>query len=293
MSRSGALFRQIFVDQEGAHERLALARLTTGAAILRTIWKLPPGEALERYRFDGAPSGRSRPMLDARQYEALRGVAFISVAAWTLGCEQAGVRFAANAAFAALQRHVAHFDQRAWNYNSNLNLALLMLSVTDTRGSLADPDRAPSPETASAMMAALQLYYAWVYLQSGVAKLRVGGLGWLDGRTLHGSWAELGTRLGRRLARTDRRLAVSASALSLLFELLFPVALLCAWRHREWLGAVSLTFHAAVKATLDISFWHHASYAVPLFLLPARTEHAVSAALRFSPLLTRRCHNVR
>ena len=138
------------------------------------------------------------------------------------------------------------------------------------------------------MVAALQLYYAWVYLQSGVAKLAASGPKWMNGRTVHGSWAELGTTFGRRLARADRRVAAGAASLSLLFELGFPVALLCLWRRKELVGAASLAFHASVKATLDISFWHHAAYAMPLFTVPAKAERGVSAVLRLSPLLTRR-----
>ncbi|MFI6761057.1 hypothetical protein ACIBF5_18165 [Micromonospora sp. NPDC050417] len=284
MTGIGAMLRQTFVQQPEAHQRLGLARVTTGAAVLRTLWHLPPGEVLHEYADQAEPGWR----LDARQYEALRGIAFLSVAAWTLGCEHPAVRLAANGSFAALQRHVAHFDQRAWNYNSNLNLALLLLSTSDTRGSLADPDRAPSTEVASAMLAAMQLYYAWVYFQSGVAKLVVGGPKWVDGRTVAGSWAELGTPLGRRLARADRRVAATAGALSLLFELGFPAALLGLWQRKELVGAASLAFHAGVKATMDISFWHHSAFALPLFVLPSKAERVVAAVLRLSPLRSRR-----
>ncbi|WP_328920148.1 hypothetical protein OG911_12160 [Streptomyces sp. NBC_00208] len=86
---------------------------------------------------DEAPPAQG-PRLTAEQYESLRRLAFVSIGAWTLGRESKAIKFAANASFAAVQRHVAQFDQRAWNYNSNLNVYLLLLSLTDSRGSLAE-----------------------------------------------------------------------------------------------------------------------------------------------------------
>jgi hypothetical protein len=274
-----ALLRDIFVNQPDAGSRLALTRVTTGAAVLQTLRHLPPGELLDRHW----PAEDGKWRLSPGQYQALRVVAAISTAAWTLGAEHPLVKIVANTSFAAVQRHVAHFDQKAWNYNANLNFTLAALSLTDTRGSLADPRRAPSPEVASALLGALQAHYAWVYLQSGVAKLAVGGPGWLDGRTVHGSWAELGTPLGKRLAGTGRIAAIAAGGGSLAMELGYPVALLALWRRKSWVGAASLVFHSAVKATMDISFWHHATQALPLFVLPGKTERALSAVLRLNP----------
>lgn len=250
-------------DIEGAGERLAMARLTTGLAVLNTLWHLPPGEVLEQHRAtEEEPARRVSP----EQYEALRRLAFVAVGAWTLGAEHKAVKCAANVSFAAVQRHVAQFDQRAWNYNSNLNVYLLLLSLTDTRGGEARDQ--PDPAVASAVLRAMRLYYGCVYFQSALSKLVLSGPAWADGRTLRGSWAELGTRTGKWLSTKPMGVAVAASALALGFELAFPAAQVLLRRRPQLVGLASLGFHASVKATMDISFWHHAVHAVPLFVAP-------------------------
>ncbi|WP_392872705.1 hypothetical protein [Streptomyces sp. LN499] len=207
-------------DTSGPRDRLALARLTTGIAALNTLWHLPPGEVLaekwQPQQDDSQTAGRAR--LTTEQYEGMRRLAFVSIGAWTLGCETKAVKLAANLSFAAVQRHVAQFDQRAWNYNSNLNVYLLLLSLTDSRGSLAEDGDASSPEVAAAVLGAMRLYYACVYFQSGLSKLLLSGPSWADGRTLRGSWAELGTRAGKWLSRRPLSVAAVASALALGFE---------------------------------------------------------------------------
>ena len=271
----------------GARQRLALARLTTGLAILNTLWHLPPGDALvdewsRKEDGDGPRSGR----LSAEQYEALRRLAFVSTAAWTLGAENKALKFAANASFAAVQRHVAQFDERAWNYNSNLNVYLLLLSLTDSRGSLAEAagegaaDDGPSSEVATAVLLAMRLYYGCLYFQSGLSKVLLSGPAWADGRTLRGSWAELGNRAGKWLSRRPMTVAAAASAATLAFELLFPAAQIALRKHPRAVGLSSLAFHASIKATMDISFWHHAVHALPLFVLDPGAERHTARLLR-------------
>ncbi|WP_128978919.1 hypothetical protein [Streptomyces roseicoloratus] len=280
----------------GARQRLALARLTTGLAILNTLWHLPPGDALvdewsrKEAGGDGRPSGR----LSAEQYEALRRLAFVSTAAWTLGAESKALKFAANASFAAVQRHVAQFDQRAWNYNSNLNVYLLLLSLTDSRGSLAEAvgegaddgtgDGADgggsSPDVATAVLLAMRLYYGCLYFQSGLSKVLLSGPAWADGRTLRGSWAELGNRAGKWLSRRPMAVAAAASAATLAFELLFPAAQIALRKRPRAVGLSSLAFHASIKATMGISFWHHAVHALPLFVLDPGAERHTARLLR-------------
>lgn len=251
---------------EGAAERLAMARLTTGAAVLTTLWHLPPGEVLEEHRPGGEEARGAR--LTARQYEALRRLAFVTVGAWMLGAESPAVKFAANASFAAVQRHVASFDKRAWNYNSNLNVYLLLLSLTDSRGPLLAGRPTAPPAVAGAVLRAMRLYYGCVYFQSGLSKLLISGPAWVDGRTLRGSWAELGTRAGKWLGSRPVGVAAAASVLALGFEVAFPAAQVMLRRRPHLAGLASLAFHASVKATMDISFWHHAVHALPLFVLP-------------------------
>lgn len=269
-------------DAKGAAERLALARITTGLAALNTLWHLPPGEVLaDRWDPNEAqePGSGQRARLTPEQYEGLRRLAFVSIGAWTLGCENKAVKFAANASFAAVQRHVAQFDQRAWNYNSNLNVYLLLLSLTDSRGSLAKEEAAP-PEIATAVLGAMRLYYACVYFQSGLSKLLLSGPSWADGKTLRGSWAELGTRAGKWLSRRPVSVAAAASVLALGFEVAFPAAQFMLRKRPQVLGVASLAFHASVKATMDISFWHHAVHALPLFVLPPEAERHTVRVLR-------------
>ncbi|MFB7280328.1 hypothetical protein ACFCZV_24805 [Streptomyces hydrogenans] len=274
-------------ENTGARQRLALARLTTGLAILNTLRHLPPGDALvdEWSRKEDGEDPRSG-RLSAEQYEALRRLAFVSTAAWTLGAESKALKFAANASFAAVQRHVAQFDQRAWNYNSNLNVYLLLLSLTDSRCSLAEAagegveDDGPSSEVATAVLFAMRLYYGCLYFQSGLSKVLLSGPAWADGRTLRGSWAELGNRAGKWLSRRPMTVAAAASAATLAFELLFPVAQIALRKHPRAVGLSSLAFHASTKATMGISFWHHAVHALPLFVLDPGAERHTARLLR-------------
>ncbi|MFB7829346.1 hypothetical protein [Streptomyces hydrogenans] len=275
------------LETTGARQRLALARLTTGLAILNTLWHLPPGDALvdEWSRKEDGEDPRSG-RLSAEQYEALRRLAFVSTAAWTLGAESKALKFAANASFAAVQRHVAQFDERAWNYNSNLNVYLLLLSLTDSRGSLAEAAEegaegdGPSSEVATAVLLAMRLYYGCLYFQSGLSKVLLSGPAWADGRTLRGSWAELGNRAGKWLSRRPMTVAAAASAATLAFELLFPAAQIALRKRPRAVGLSSLAFHASIKATMDISFWHHAVHALPLFVLDPGAERHTARLLR-------------
>ncbi|MFF9339666.1 hypothetical protein ACF1CG_07885 [Streptomyces sp. NPDC014773] len=279
-------------ENTGARQRLALARLTTGLAILNTLRHLPPGDALvdEWSRKEDGGGGPAPRRLSAEQYEALRRLAFVSTAAWTLGAESKALKFAANASFAAVQRHVAQFDQRAWNYNSNLNVYLLLLSLTDSRGSLAGAvgegaddgtgDEAPSPGVDTAVLLAMRLYYGCLYFQSGLSKVLLSGPAWADGRTLRGSWAELGNRAGKWLSRRPVTVAAAASAATLAFELLFPAAQFALRGRPRAVGLSSLAFHASIKATMGISFWHHAVHALPLFVLDPGAERHTARLLR-------------
>lgn len=273
----------------GARRRLALARLTTGLAVLNTLWHLPPGDALVdewSRKGEGEEEGeRERPgRLSPEQYEAMRRLAFVSTAAWTLGAESKALKFAANVSFAAVQRHVAQFDQRAWNYNSNLNVYLLLLSLTDSRGSLAAAgtadDDGSSDEVATAVLLAMRLYYGCLYFQSGLSKVLLSGPAWADGRTLRGSWAELGNRAGKWLSERPMTVAAAASALTLGFELLFPAAQWALRRRPRAVGVASLAFHASIKATMGISFWHHSVHALPLFVLDPDAERHTARFLR-------------
>ncbi|MEU3227027.1 hypothetical protein ABZ695_28225 [Streptomyces sp. NPDC006976] len=277
-------FSRIWRDQPDAVQRLRLARYTTGAAILRTVWHMPSGTVVAEQRelLESAGQEPSGFQLSPAQYEAVRGVALVSAAAWALGNDRPEVKITANLSFLALQRHQVAMHQDLYSYTSHLNTFLLLLCLVDAEA--AGPDathgRTPPDRLASAALAAMQSYYALVYLQSGISKLRVTGVKWLDGRTLRGSLAELGTPLGKRLSRQDLRLLAAAGTAAVGFELAFLPGLLAGWRHKQVFGLLSLGFHTSIKATMNISFWHFAWFALPLFVLPAETEQRIGAALK-------------
>ncbi|MFI9325487.1 hypothetical protein ACIGXI_37715 [Kitasatospora aureofaciens] len=275
----GRRLHEIYVCQGHALDRLPLVRLTTGAAVVRTVWHLPPGRFLADYTRLADEAGEEpvegRPM-DPRAYEALRAVAAVSAGAWALGAGHPAVRVAANVSFGLLQRQVVRLDRALWSYNSHLNVFLGLLSLVDDVERDGDRDAAGY---ATAVVAALQSYYAAMYLQSGLAKVVTVGWKWTRGSTLRGAWAELGTPLGKRLSAVEPSPARAASTLALVYELAFAPLMLVAWPHRRLLGLSSAAFHGAVKATMDISFWHLSWYSVPLFAAPDRAVAACSRVL--------------
>jgi hypothetical protein len=281
---AGSGLARIWRDQPGAAERLRLARYTTGAAILRTVWHMPSGAVLaeQQQLLERAGQPPARFRLTPAQYEALRGVAIVSAAAWALGSDRLEVKAAANLSFLALQKHQIGVHEDLYSYTSHLNTFLLLLCLAEAkaRGPHTTRDLVPPDRLASAAVAAMQTYFATVYFQSGLSKVRASGMKWLDGRTLRASWSELGTPLGKRLSRQDLRLAAAASAAAVGFELAFLPGLLVGFRHKHVLGLLSLGFHASVKATMNISFWHFAWFALPLLVMPPDTERWFGAALR-------------
>lgn len=252
------------------------ARRVTGAAMLRATWHLPPGEVLERHAELLSRLGEQpRKRLSPRQYEALRAIALASVTAWTLGCDHWSIRAVANASSLAVHRHNAALLPESWNYSTHLHFFLLALSSCSA-------EEREDPEFAAALLEALQLCFAWAYLQAGVSKLRNSGRAWAEGRTLRASWAEARSTAGRWLSRRDPRWAAGASLAALVFELGYVAALLTPGRHRDFLGLSCLAFHGATKATLDISFWHFSWYALPLYGVPRTiSERLGRLSMRF------------
>ncbi|MFJ6722352.1 hypothetical protein [Streptomyces sp. NPDC091259] len=276
-----ARFREVFLEQEDAAQRLALCRITTGAAVVRTVWHLPPGDFLAEYADllnRAGPASTKRRALDPVLYEGLRMVAAASTAAWALGADHAAVKITANVSFAVLQRYVVAFHEDLWSYNSHLNVFLAALSLAPpTAGSGAD---GLTPQTASALLASLQMYYAAMYLQSGISKFVGAGWKWSEGSALHGAWGELGTRLGKYLAAKYPALPPTASKATLIYELAFVPLLFAAWHRRHLLGLSSAAFHGTVKATLDISFWHLSWFSAPLFSVPRSVARPVAEVVQ-------------
>ncbi|MFJ9762447.1 hypothetical protein ACIRUY_01405 [Streptomyces erythrochromogenes] len=273
--------REMLLEQDDAGQRLVLCRLTTGAAVVRTVWHLPPGDFMADYAdmLNGSGTGSgTRRALQPHLYEGLRVLAATSAAAWALGNDHPAVKITANASFALLQRYVVAFHEDLWSYNSHLNVFLGALSLTRSSGdSVSSPG---ASQAHSALLAALQAYYAAMYLQSGISKFVGAGWKWTGGSALHGAWGELGTHLGKRLASHGGSLPRALSTATLAYELAFVPVLLLAWRRRALLGLSSAAFHGAVKATLDISFWHLSWFSAPLFVVPASLAEPVVEAIQ-------------
>jgi hypothetical protein len=267
---AGRLLRQVFLEQPQASSQLSLARIVTALSALETVRQMPPGRVLEQLREpDSEQRADSRPRLrmSRRGYETSRVVAAVSLALWGAGVRSLPVTACANISFGLAQKHVVDFHKKAWNYNSHLNAFLALLSVVGEKGRRPGGTQAASTAD-SAALAVLQLYYATMYFQSGLAKLRVGGPGWADGRTLRAGMAEHGNAIGRRISKAPQPVLAACASGALAFELLFPLALLLLWDKKAVLGLTSVGFHGVIKATMGISFWHHSVFALPLFAGP-------------------------
>ncbi len=268
-----------------APERVLICRAVTAVAILRVLWHLPPGEVLHDYAalLDRAeePAGQ-RPTWTPARYAVTRSLAMTSVAAWGAGVDHPAVRATANASYASLQRYVVGVHPDLWSFTSNLNVHLALLSLVEQ----APPGAEPAPADLVAL-GALRALFAGMYLQSGLAKVTVTGWRWGDGRTLRAALGELGTPLGKEVARAPAPVLAAASTGTLLFELGYAPALLWQWRHRAWFALASAGFHSSVKATMGISFWHVSWFSVPLLAGSPATVRRVAGGLRAARPRTR------
>ncbi|MFJ5212831.1 hypothetical protein [Streptomyces nigra] len=244
---------------------------------------MPSGKTLNSFEVregdKGSADGKKAFKMTPRTYEATRVVAAIGVALWGAGVRNSPTVVCANLGFGLAQKYVVDFHKKAWNYNSHINAFMALLSITDAKKS--DPDPADKHAVDSAVLAILQLYYATMYFQSGLAKLRVSGLQWGDGRTLRASLAEHGNMLGKHLSRLPQGALAGAASGSLAFELLFPLAMLTLWDKKTILGVMSVGFHSVIKATMNISFWHHSVFALPLFVAPADLRRTADKIQQF------------
>ncbi|WP_188188816.1 hypothetical protein [Nonomuraea sp. SYSU D8015] len=272
--------RAILFQQSDAAWRAGATRLALAGAIAVTIAKLPKGRFFQEHR-DTMERLRGRPgrlpPLSARGYELLRAGTLASVAVWGVtGRRRAGLLAAAQ--FFWLNGHVAEFFPGSWNYNSHLNVNLLVLGAVDTSSEFA---LKPRPATAdgvrrqSMALAFMQLGSGVLYAQSALSKLRYGGSEWFtSGRTLEGSIALLGTPAGHRVY-PHKSLIKTMSWGTLAFELSFLPALVLGWRHRKALGVAAVAFHLAVSRFMGISFWHLWCQYPALFIVPSPGERAL------------------
>lgn len=132
---------------------------------------------------------------------------------------------------------------------------LVALAVLPTVGVARWGDRSPS-ERAGWALRVVQLAVVATYFLAAWAKLRFGGVGWVNSATL--TWAVMrrGTMFGDWLMAVPGAM-VAMQWFIMAFELSSPVILFVSERVRRRLVACLYAFHAGVYATLTIAFWPH------------------------------------
>lgn len=160
-----------------------------------------------------------------------------------------------------------------WGYTPHIHIFLLALLFcqSNRRWSLDaffwPKSSKPVSESSSFALSFLMIYVGTIYFQSGVAKLFIGGLGWLkSGMTIYQFSHYFGTDLGHWLMQYPFLFTVFA-VYTVVFELLFIFFI---FNRRGLLIAfsVSTLFHLGVGAIMTLSFWHLVLLNIPLFLLP-------------------------
>ncbi len=263
--------------QADAWARLALVRIGLGTIVAVLLAFGPYDRFFVDFADDLYAPLPWLPRLGAG-YLALRALAVTSALAFAAGLVTRASNLVAALSFLALNAYVARFAPEPWGYTTHLNFFLFATCAVDTGRALSldalrRAPRPPTPlerETASFVVAFMQLFVGVLYWQSGVSKLlRVGPEWFLTGRTLWVFTVAEGTDFGRALTRWPwlfRAGTLSAGAFELGFLLLVPFR-----RAHAALALSALAFHGATLALLGISFWH-LSLLVPLLFwpLPAR-----------------------
>ena len=131
---------------------------------------------------------------------------------------------------------------------------LVLLFLLPTVGRATTTDQTPS-EAAGWVVRCVQVAAVATYFLSAWAKLRFGGIGWVDSATLLRAVLRRGTDLGDLLARHPWTLHAAQYGI-LAVELASPV-LLAPGRLGRWAWGVAVAFHALVFATVRIIFLPH------------------------------------
>jgi hypothetical protein len=131
-------------------------------------------------------------------------------------------------------------------------VALLLLP---TVGAAHLSDRRRS-EAAGWAIRCVQLITIATYFFSGWAKLRFGGIGWVNSATLTRAVVRRGTELGDALLHVPHLMHVS-QYLIITAELLSPLIFFVPERLRRLMVAGWYGFHVMVYATIKIAFWPH------------------------------------
>lgn len=131
---------------------------------------------------------------------------------------------------------------------------LVALAVLPTVGKVSWRD-ATSDERAAWAIRCIQLAVVATYFLSAFAKIRFGGIDWVNGATLLRAVLRRGTDLAAPLENAPELLRAGQWTI-MIFELSSPLLLARGRVGRLYLGA-ALAFHAVTFAAIGIAFWPH------------------------------------
>lgn len=131
---------------------------------------------------------------------------------------------------------------------------LVALAVLPTVGKIAWTDRTADEKAAWAIRC-IQLAVVATYFLSAFAKLRFGGIDWVNGATLLRAVLRRGTDLADPLQEVPWVLRIG-QWLIMIFELTSPLLLARGRIGRLYLGS-ALLFHSITYVTIEIVFWPH------------------------------------
>lgn len=122
-----------------------------------------------------------------------------------------------------------------------------------------DPETRP-PAAYGYPILLMRSVLAWVYVTSAVLKLRVGGIGYFDSDSFLtmaisnslGNMHDTQFRLALQLTEY-RQLAVGGLYVAIIWELLFPLAIVSR-RLRPWILAIGVAFHLGTLLLFNITF---------------------------------------
>lgn len=157
---------------------------------------------------------------------------------------------------------------------------LVALAVLPTLGKISWDDETSDDKAAWAIRC-IQLTVVATYFLSAFAKIRFGGIDWVNGATLLRAVLRRGTDLAAPLETMPEVLRVAQWGI-MLFELSSPL-LMARGRIGRFYLASAFVFHAITYATIEIVFWPHV--ACLLAFLPLER---LRPGRRIAPLLRAR-----
>jgi hypothetical protein len=162
---------------------------------------------------------------------------------------------------------------------------LVALAALPTAGAARWGDRTPS-ERAGWALRVTQLAVIATYFFAAFAKLRFGGLAWLNSATLTWAIMRRGTAFGDWLMELPGAM-VAMQWFIVAFEVASPIVLFVSERARRRIVGILYAFHAGVYATVSIAFWPHL-VALAAFLPLERVRPVEAVRARVRPRADRR-----